>query len=209
MRNVSPRVRVVITAALMLATFALGWALARGGLSQPDPPPLSELEARFSERMTNVVLIGQFTVTGREDRGPSEDRYEIASVTKVGDDRWRVLGAHRVRFRGRRVADHGDDGLGGRHADDHDDRFQHSHARHIHGAGLLLRRPIRRDVAARRRRRPHVRADRGQVGHATVTPARTTQTDPTPLVRCDTELRVRHIWGVGRRHAHIQKANIR
>ena len=89
MRNVSPRVRVVITAALMLATFALGWALARGGLSQPDPPPLSELEARFSERMTNVVLIGQFTVTGREDRGPSEDRYEIASVTKVGDDRWR------------------------------------------------------------------------------------------------------------------------
>jgi len=92
MRSVPTPARLVVTAALMLATFSLGWALAQSGLvSVSDPPPLTELEAQFAKRMTNVVLVGQFTVTGREGRGLREDRYEIASVTKVGDDRWRFV----------------------------------------------------------------------------------------------------------------------
>ena len=34
-------------------------------------------------------MVGTFTVAGREDRTPELDRYEIASVEKVGDDLWR------------------------------------------------------------------------------------------------------------------------
>ena len=39
--------------------------------------------------MQNVVLVGHFTVEGRETGGGSPERYEIARVVKVGDDRWR------------------------------------------------------------------------------------------------------------------------
>jgi hypothetical protein len=35
-----------------------------------------------------VALVGSFTVDGAEDRAPREDRYEIESVQKVGDDLW-------------------------------------------------------------------------------------------------------------------------
>ena len=34
--------------------------------------------------MRDVTLVGSFTVAGREDRTPTPDRYEIASVEKVG-----------------------------------------------------------------------------------------------------------------------------
>ncbi len=50
---------------------------------------LPKLEREFSERMRDVVLVGRFTVTGREDDGGHPDRYEISSVEKVGSDRWR------------------------------------------------------------------------------------------------------------------------
>lgn len=75
--------------ALMLLAFAAGWFVARTGIgSAVDPASLTELERQFAERMTDAALVGQFTVAGRE--GPSRpDRYDIASVEKVGDDRWR------------------------------------------------------------------------------------------------------------------------
>ena len=86
------RLRLFATAGLMLVTFAIGWALAKSGLvAVTAPPPLSQLEQQFAERMTDVVLVGQFTVAGREDRGSRQERYEIASVTKVDDNRWRFM----------------------------------------------------------------------------------------------------------------------
>ncbi|MDP7691154.1 MAG: hypothetical protein QGG89_04890, partial [Vicinamibacterales bacterium] len=39
--------------------------------------------------MQNVVLVGHFTIEGRETSGGSPERYEISRVAKVGDDRWR------------------------------------------------------------------------------------------------------------------------
>ena len=74
----------------LVVMFALGWGFARSGVGQAvDPASLTDFERQFTERMQNVALVGHFTIEGREDRGGSPERYEIASVTKVDDNRWR------------------------------------------------------------------------------------------------------------------------
>ena len=74
----------------MLVMFALGWVVAKSGVGGGvDPASLTDLERRFTERMTKVALVGRFTTAGREDRPGNPERYEIANVTKVGDDQWR------------------------------------------------------------------------------------------------------------------------
>jgi hypothetical protein len=79
-----------MAAILMLVMFALGWVVAKTGAgSAIDPASLPELERQFTDRMQNVALVGQFTIAGREDRPGSPERYEITSVEKVDDDRWR------------------------------------------------------------------------------------------------------------------------
>jgi hypothetical protein len=76
---------------LVLLAFGAGWLGGRTGLigRRVDPATLPEHERRFDERMDNVALVGRFTVTGREDRAASPDRYEISSVEKVGENQWR------------------------------------------------------------------------------------------------------------------------
>jgi hypothetical protein len=75
---------------LLLVTFAAGWVVAKAGIgSARDPSTLPALERQFAERMEKSVMTGFFTVTGRENRALRPDRYEIAGVEKVGDDRWR------------------------------------------------------------------------------------------------------------------------
>jgi hypothetical protein len=54
-----------------------------------DPASLTDAERQFTDRMSGASLVGQFTIAGREDRPPREDRYDIVSVEKVGDDQWR------------------------------------------------------------------------------------------------------------------------
>ena len=83
-------VKIVAGAAVLALTFGLGWVVAKTGAGQGVPiESLTELEREFTERMQQVVLVGHFTVDGRETGGASPERYEIASVAKVGDDRWR------------------------------------------------------------------------------------------------------------------------
>ncbi|HJN45458.1 MAG: hypothetical protein CL477_16225 [Acidobacteria bacterium] len=78
---------VVVALACM---FGLGWIIAKTGVGQAVPiESLTELERDFTERMQNVVLVGHFTIEGRETSGGSPERYEISRVAKVGDDRWR------------------------------------------------------------------------------------------------------------------------
>ena len=55
------------------------------------PLRADESEAReetFSARMSNVTLVGSFTVDGRTDGPPKAERYEIKSVTKQGGNLW-------------------------------------------------------------------------------------------------------------------------
>lgn len=83
-------VRVIVGLVALAAMFGLGWAAARTGAGQAVPiAALTDLERDFAERMQRVTLVGQFTVDGRETAGGRPDRYDIARVTKVGDDRWR------------------------------------------------------------------------------------------------------------------------
>lgn len=51
-------------------------------------PSQAELEKQFSERMAGTVLIGLFTIDGKEDQAPKAERYEIDSVEKLRDDYW-------------------------------------------------------------------------------------------------------------------------
>jgi len=74
---------------LGILAFAGGWLTARTGMG--SVVAVSSLETRereFVERMRGVVLDGVFTVDGRSGT-PRPDRYEIASVDKVGDELWR------------------------------------------------------------------------------------------------------------------------
>jgi hypothetical protein len=87
---------LVAIIALLVAAFAGGWIVGfvRVGAAV-DSASLTDVERQFTERMRDVSLVGTFTVFGREGpstdgrRGPREDRYDIASVEKVGDNLWR------------------------------------------------------------------------------------------------------------------------
>ena len=75
---------------LMVLVFGAGWIVAKAGYgSAVAPASLTDLEREFTERMQGATMVGQFTIAGREDRPARPDRYDIESVEKVGDDRWR------------------------------------------------------------------------------------------------------------------------
>ena len=82
--------RIIAAMILLLLTFAAGWVVATAGIGHAmDPSTLPERERLFVEQMRGASMIGYFTVDGRESRGRVPDRYDISSVEKVGDDRWR------------------------------------------------------------------------------------------------------------------------
>ena len=79
-----------VVVVLLAVMFAAGWLVAKSGVGQAvDPTSLTDLERDFAERMQNVALVGHFTIDGREDMGGRPERYELASVTKVGENEWR------------------------------------------------------------------------------------------------------------------------
>ena len=83
-------IRVGAGVVALAVMFALGWGVGKTGIGQAVPiESLTDLERDFTERMQNVVLVGHFTIEGRDTGGGSRERYEIARVVKVGDDRWR------------------------------------------------------------------------------------------------------------------------
>lgn len=81
--------RVLLLLAVGLS-LSFGWLAGRSGIgSVIDPATLPPAERAFAERMRSVTLVGTFTTSGREGRTPSFDRYQIASVEKVGENSWR------------------------------------------------------------------------------------------------------------------------
>ncbi|MFN2445007.1 MAG: hypothetical protein ABR606_05420, partial [Vicinamibacterales bacterium] len=69
--------------------FIAGWVTARTGMgSRIDDASLTDRERAFTEQMRGATLVGYFTVAGREDQPGRPDRYDIASVSKVGEDLW-------------------------------------------------------------------------------------------------------------------------
>jgi hypothetical protein len=78
------------TGVVALAAFAIGWLFGRRILGRAAAGSLlTDLESQFVERMRDVSLIGTFTERGEEGKPASPERYDIASVEKVGPDSWR------------------------------------------------------------------------------------------------------------------------
>jgi hypothetical protein len=83
-------IRFVLLAVLLLLALGVGWLAGRTGLgSVVDPGSLSDRERAFAETLNGASLVGRFTVAGREDRPARPERYDIASIEKVGEDQWR------------------------------------------------------------------------------------------------------------------------
>lgn len=82
--------KIAAAGVVLVAVFGLGWLTAATGTGQEAAPAsLTDLEREFTERMRNVVLVGHFTIEGRERRDGLPERYEISEVTKLEGDRWR------------------------------------------------------------------------------------------------------------------------
>ena len=82
--------RVALAALTAVVVFGAGWVAGRLAIgSVVAPSSLTETERRFAASMRDVTMIGTYTVAGREDGTLRSDRYDIASVEKVGEDLWR------------------------------------------------------------------------------------------------------------------------
>ncbi len=78
--------------AALAVVFGVGWLASGIGIGRvADVDSLSDRERAFTERMRNVVLVGHFTIAGREQGDRLPERYEIESVTKLDGDRWRFM----------------------------------------------------------------------------------------------------------------------
>lgn len=54
----------------------------------PDKPNREELEKAFSERMTGAVLVGHYSVVGKDSKPANPERYELKKVSKLAEDLW-------------------------------------------------------------------------------------------------------------------------
>ncbi len=81
----------------VLALFSLG-ALSAARAQEPPKPapqaaasPTPEMIKQLTDELTNVKLIGRFTITGKEDQAPKEEEYTISSALKLPDgDVWLI-----------------------------------------------------------------------------------------------------------------------
>jgi hypothetical protein len=88
----------MLTAAVMMLIGVAGVSGAQPAAAPAQPPatqPIDQakLEKEFAERMTNVVMSGQYTVG---NGAPRSDKYTIVGVRKMAGDNW--LFNARVQF---------------------------------------------------------------------------------------------------------------
>jgi len=108
--------RVLGTALVFMSamglTLSVAWpALAQEAAAPATDAPAADVKANdvkasddeaarfaaFTKAMTNVKLVGKFTIAGDDDKDPIRDEYTISSVAKVGEaDLWIV--SARIRY---------------------------------------------------------------------------------------------------------------
>lgn len=54
----------------------------------PAKPNREELEKAFAERMTGAVLVGNYSVVGKDSKPANPERYELKKVSKFAEDVW-------------------------------------------------------------------------------------------------------------------------
>jgi hypothetical protein len=82
-----------IAATTLLAFFPAAMAVAQPSAKESTQKPLSQEERikKLEQDLTNVKLIGRFTVAGREDQSPKPEEYTITSAMKLPDgDVWLI-----------------------------------------------------------------------------------------------------------------------
>lgn len=80
----------------LMMTLAIALAARVNAADPPQSAPKvahegqdrATLEKAFAEKMTGAMLIGRFTVAGKEDVEPKPERYELGAVTKLEGDKW-------------------------------------------------------------------------------------------------------------------------
>src|SRR5207302_9880502 len=88
-RNRSMRYRTLTTALTLLALMTPRAIADEPGKKDSAPRSSDELIKKLEDDLTNVKLIGRFTVTGREEREPKPEEYTITSALKLPDgDLW-------------------------------------------------------------------------------------------------------------------------
>jgi hypothetical protein len=77
-------------AAMLAAVFAIGASAAEPAKEAAKPTPSAEeLNKKLAADLTNVKLIGSFTVTGKENEVPKDEEYTITSALKLDEpDLW-------------------------------------------------------------------------------------------------------------------------
>jgi hypothetical protein len=70
------------------------FGLLSGAAIAAEPQSRAEQEKEFAARLTDAVLVGSYSVDGRE--GNKSDRYEIAKAEKLDGDNWEITA--RVKF---------------------------------------------------------------------------------------------------------------
>lgn len=76
-----------LMAAICLA--AGSWLAAASSLAADDAG-LTDAEKAFVQQLSGRVMVGSFTIDGRNDKSLKEERYEISRVTKVNGDLWTI-----------------------------------------------------------------------------------------------------------------------
>jgi hypothetical protein len=82
-----------IAAAALFAFFPAAMAIAQPPAKESTQKSLSQEERikKLEQDLTNVKLIGRFTVAGREDQSPKPEEYTITSAMKLPDgDVWLI-----------------------------------------------------------------------------------------------------------------------
>ena len=85
--------RRLLLAALLVTVFINSAAGQQPSGAQPPVaiPSKEELIKKLEETLTNVKLIGSFTVTGKDDRAPKPEEYTISSAMKLPEgDVWLI-----------------------------------------------------------------------------------------------------------------------
>ena len=147
---------------LALVLFGGGWLVGRLGIgSVVAPSSLTEAGTQFSEHAKRDHGWHVHCCGSRE----SDAKPRPLRDFECREGRGRLVAVQRQDglLRLGRVGSDPDcraDAICRGYAGHHDDRHEPARNRDVHGAGVLLRRSVRRHVATRPRGRPHVRSDR-------------------------------------------------
>lgn len=81
-------------AIVLVAAGIVGIGAAAMSAAQPaaqpaeEAPPLNDLERAFAEKLSGATLVGRYTVDGKENQAPKDERYELIRVAKLRDEYW-------------------------------------------------------------------------------------------------------------------------